>query len=177
MSDAAGLRSLGCVALAARREAIGLFVSRGIGSATARLALVAVLVLAPFASPVHAATPASSDDLLDPEVAFKASAMLVGRDRIEIRYDTAPGYYLYRDRLTFAVEPTGARLGRPKLPKGKVKNDEFFGRQVIYRNRAVVTIPVQWNGTGPLTLTADLQGCADLGVCYPPVRRTFTLSP
>ena len=121
--------------------------------------------------------PSSSNDLLDPEIAFKTSATLVGRDRIEIRYDTAPGYYLYRDRLGFTLEPTAAHLGRPQLPKGKVKNDEFFGRQVIYRHRSVVTIPVQWNGTGPLTLTADLQGCADLGVCYPPVRRTFTLAP
>ena len=130
-----------------------------------------------IASATWGAPPSSSDDLLDPEIAFKASATLVGRDRIEVRYDTAPGYYLYRDRLSFAVEPAAAHLGRPKLPKGKVKNDEFFGRQVIYRNRAVVTIPVQWSGSGPLTLTADLQGCADLGVCYPPVRRTFTLTP
>ena len=124
-----------------------------------------------------AAAPASSDDLLDPETAFKASAKLVGGKRIEIRYDTAPGYYLYRDRLSFTVEPAAARLGKPKLPAGKVKKDEFFGRQVIYRNSTLVTLPVQWNGAGPLTLTADLQGCADIGVCYPPVRRTFTLSP
>ena len=162
---------------------------RLLGDAIAGVAVASAVSAAPPAS-VASATPAasaragpstpppaSSDDLLDPDIAFKASATLVGRNRIEIRYDTAPGYYLYRDRLSFAVEPAAAHLGRPKLPKGKMKNDEFFGRQVIYRNRAVVTIPVQWSGNGPLTLTADLQGCADLGVCYPPVRRTFTLTP
>jgi thiol:disulfide interchange protein DsbD len=63
------------------------------------------------------------------------------------------------------------------LPPGKIKKDEFFGRQVVYRHQTVVSLPVRWDGSGPLTLTADLQGCADLGVCYPPVRRTFTLAP
>ena len=119
---------------------------------------------------------APSEDLLQPDDAFRSTASLVGSNRIEIRYETAPGYYLYRDRLTFALEPAAARLGKPKLPPGKVKKDEFFGRQIIYRNKTTVTIPVQWDGSVPLTLTADLQGCADLGVCYPPIRRTFTLS-
>ena len=146
-------------------------------SATAAGPVASRTIAAPAGAGQPTSTPSSSDDLLDPEIAFKASATLVGRDRIEIRYDTAPGYYLYRDRLRFTLAPAAAHLGRPKLPKGKVKNDEFFGRQVIYRNRSVVTIPIQWSGTGPLTLTADLQGCADLGVCYPPVRRTFTLAP
>ena len=58
-----------------------------------------------------------------------------------------------------------------------VKKDEFFGRQIVYRNKTVVALPVKSDGATPLTLTADLQGCADLGVCYPPVRRTFLLTP
>ena len=140
--------------------------------ATGVLLATAAMSAAPPAPP-----PPSTDELLEPDVAFKASATLVGRNTVEIRYETAPGYYLYRDRLTFAIDPATVRLGKPKLPAGKVKNDEFFGRQVVYRKRTVVTIPVQWDGNGPLNLTADLQGCADLGVCYPPIRRTFTLAP
>jgi thiol:disulfide interchange protein DsbD len=124
-----------------------------------------------------AAIPAHAQDLLDPEVAFQATARLIKPDLIELRYQTAPGYYLYRDRLAYALEPAGARLGKPKLPAGKTKHDQFFGKQVIYRNLSVVTLPVAAPADTPLTLTADLQGCADLGVCYPPVRRKFTLSP
>ena len=125
------------------------------------------------------AAPASQpgDDLLPPEDAFRTTATLVAPNRIEIRYDTAPGYYLYRDRLTYVLEPATAKLGKPNLPAGKVKKDEFFGRQIVYRNKTVVNLPVKSDGATPLTLTADLQGCADLGVCYPPVRRTFTLTP
>ena len=116
-----------------------------------------------------------TDELLEADVAFRTEARLTGPKRIEIRYQTATGYYLYRDRLSFALQPPEARLGKPKLPPGKIKKDEFFGRQVIYRNQTIVTLPVHWDGKTPLTLTADLQGCADLGVCYPPVRRTFSL--
>lgn len=123
-----------------------------------------------------AAIPARAQDLLDPEVAFRATARLIKPDLIELRYQTAPGYYLYRDRLAYVLEPAEARLGKPKLPAGKTKHDQFFGQQVIYRNLTIVTLPVAAPVDTPLTLTADLQGCADLGVCYPPVRRKFTLS-
>ena len=119
----------------------------------------------------------AAKDLLDPEVAFRARVRMIKPDLIEVRYDTAPGYYLYRDRLAFAVEPASAKLGQPKLPPGKLKTDEFFGKSVIYRNMTIVRIPVAANGSDSLTLTADLQGCADIGVCYPPVRRKFPLAP
>ena len=124
-----------------------------------------------------AAIPAYCQDLLDPEVAFRTTVKLIKPNLIEVRYLTAPGYYLYRDRLSYVLEPEAARLGKPKLPAGKIKHDKFFGKQVIYRNLTIVTLPVATAVDTPLTLTADLQGCADLGVCYPPVRRKFTLSP
>jgi thiol:disulfide interchange protein DsbD len=120
---------------------------------------------------------AGAQDLLDPEIAFRASARLVRPDTIEVRYETAPGYYLYRDRLAFSVEPPEVKLGTPKLPAGKVKQDEFFGKSVIYRLRTRVMVPVSAPAGAKITLTADLQGCADVGVCYPPVRRVFALAP
>ena len=122
---------------------------------------------------------ALAEDLLDPEVAFRATATLIKPDVIEVRYQTAPGYYLYRNRLAYDLEPGAgvARLGKPNLPAGKIKRDKFFGRQAIYRNATLVRIPVFAPAGMRLTLVADLQGCADLGVCYPPVRRKFSLSP
>ena len=118
---------------------------------------------------------AGAEELLEADVAFRSSARLAGPGLIEVRYDTAPGYYLYRDRLAFSVEPPAA-LGKPILPKGEVKVAEFFGKSVIYRNRTVVKIPLSGRNAQTVTLTADLQGCADIGVCYPPVRRTYALA-
>ncbi|MEO8134693.1 MAG: protein-disulfide reductase DsbD N-terminal domain-containing protein [Betaproteobacteria bacterium] len=123
-----------------------------------------------------AATAAPAQDLLDPDVAFKVVARLVKPDTIELKYETARGYYLYRDRLAYALTPVEAQLGQPKFPPGKIKQDEFFGKSVIYRNRTIVRVPVSAPSGTNLTLTADLQGCADIGVCYPPVRRTFSLA-
>ena len=139
---------------------------------TGALAAVAFLLL----SLLRVAS-ADAEDLLDPDVAFRTSVRMVNRGLIEIVYDTAPGYYLYRDRLTFRLDPADGTLGPARLPPGKVKQDEFFGRQVIYRHRTLVRLPVAATNVHPLTLTADLQGCADIGVCYPPIRRTFELSP
>jgi thiol:disulfide interchange protein DsbD len=135
------------------------------------MAAVAFLLASSIAS-----SAASAQKLLDPDVAFRTSVRMVNPGLIEIRYDTAPGYYLYRDRLAFRLEPTDAALGPARLPPGKVKEDEFFGRQVIYRHRTLVRLPVAAGNGHPVTLTADLQGCADIGVCYPPIRRTFELS-
>jgi thiol:disulfide interchange protein DsbD len=130
-----------------------------------------------FAGLLLVTIPAFAQDLLEPELAFQTTARLIKPNLIEVRYLTAPGYYLYRDRLSYMLEPGVVLLGKPKLPAGKTKQDEFFGKQVIYRKLTVVTLPLSAAVEAPLTLTADLQGCADLGVCYPPVRRKFTLSP
>ena len=80
------------------------------------------------------------------------------------------GYYLYRDRIRFNTDTPGIELREAELPAGEIKDDEFFGRLAIYRHQAVVTIPYSRAGDAPanLKLSAVSQGCADIGVCFPP---------
>ena len=120
---------------------------------------------------------AHAADFLDPEDAFKFSAAVSdGGKTVEARFSIADGYYLYRERFGFAASD-GAQLGAPQYPPGKVKFDETFNRQLeIYRGNVVVKLPVQ-AASGPFTLTAKLQGCADQGLCYPPDVRTARLVP
>ena len=95
-------------------------------------------------------------------------------ETVEARFSIADGYYLYRERFGFAASD-GAQLGAPQYPPGKIKFDETFNRQLeIYRGNVVVKLPVQ-AASGPFTLTAKLQGCADQGICYPPETRTAQL--
>jgi len=62
------------------------------------------------------------------------------------------------------------------LPAGKVHEDEFFGKTTIYRGPAVIRLPLKGGKPGDkVVLTADSQGCADAGVCYPPQRQTLTV--
>lgn len=120
---------------------------------------------------------AAGADLLPAEQAFRFSARALNDRTLEARFSIADGYYLYRDKFKFAVTPDGAVLGAPDLPPGKVKTDEFFGKVETYRGTVVVTLPLSGANAGQtVVLAADSQGCADIGVCYPPTRQKLTLA-
>jgi thiol:disulfide interchange protein DsbD len=113
--------------------------------------------------------------LLPNERAFAFSARGVDERTVEARFVIADGYYLYRDRLKFSVEP--GSLGGTSLPPGKVKEDQFFGKVETYRNQIIVKLPLEASAPGSsLTVNAESQGCADLGVCYPPQIQKVTLT-
>jgi thiol:disulfide interchange protein DsbD len=117
---------------------------------------------------------ASTDNLLEPEKAFRFSARALDASSLEVRFDIASGYYLYRERFRFAAE--GAKLGAPEFPEGIPHKDEFFGEMHIYRKEVRVRIPVEAAGAFDLKVTS--QGCADAGVCYIPMdsRARLTLT-
>ncbi|MDB5924437.1 MAG: thiol:disulfide interchange protein [Betaproteobacteria bacterium] len=128
-----------------------------------RLLLVLLVLLA---CPASGASP---DDLLEPDQAFRFAARAIGRDTIEVHYQIAPGYYLYRDKFKFAVDQASVDLGPADLPPGKLKKDEFFGDVQTYRGEVRIHVPVRIAGdAGAATLTVTSQGCADAGVCYVP---------
>lgn len=113
---------------------------------------------------------AHTQEFLDPAVAFKASARALDGQTIEVSFDIASDYYLYQDKIKFAIDGDAARAGVPILPKGKEKMDENFGKVEVYYKRAVIRLPVERSASGPLAvkLKVTSQGCADAGVCYPP---------
>lgn len=117
-------------------------------------------------------------DLLTPQQAFRLSAQLASQNEVVVKYDIAPGYYLYRDKLKFAAEPGAVALGVPRTPRPGVHEDEFFGRVEIYRGSIVIRVPVKLPaGTDRFTLIARSQGCADAGVCYTPQQQQVVLGP
>jgi thioredoxin:protein disulfide reductase len=122
------------------------------------------LILSFFISLAHA------EEFLDPAVAFKPSVKAIDGQTIEISYEIAKGYYLYRDKFRFVVDGESVTLGTPSFPKGKEHNDENFGKVEVYYKAVAVRIPVERNTSGPLPLKLKVtaQGCADAGVCYPP---------
>lgn len=136
-------------------------------------------------APVVASPTNVEPDLLEPERAFQLSARRKDHKTVELQYKIAEGYYMYKDRFKFAVEPTtSAKFGKPVLSKGKMKQDATFGRVEIYRNSVRILLPVASMGKSvsavdspSLQLTVTSQGCADAGVCYPPLRQTLALQP
>ena len=116
----------------------------------------------------------ADEDFLPPEQAFRFSAHMLDAHTIVVNYAIADGYYMYRERFHFAA--SGAKLGEPAIPPGKIKYDDTFQKNVeTYHNGVEIRIPVE--AAGPFTLSATGQGCADKGLCYPPQEASVRLTP
>ncbi|MFO7953574.1 protein-disulfide reductase DsbD [Thioalkalivibrio sp.] len=118
---------------------------------------------------------ALEDDLLDPDDAFSLSAEAIDADTVRLTWDIADEYYMYREQFEFTPESDGLELGEAKTPDGEVKEDEFFGRVETYRGEVQVELPIEAAESTTIELTARSQGCADLGVCYPPHFQTVSI--
>ncbi|WP_374674038.1 protein-disulfide reductase DsbD [Ideonella sp.] len=140
--------------------------SRPFALLLALLALVCLL-LAPGA--------ARADEFLEPEVAFPLQAQPGGPKEVLLRFNTVPDYYLYRDKLQFTSSE--ARLGEPVVPPGKVKYDENFQKDVeTFHGPVEVRVPVLEAPAGGFVMQVGSQGCADAGLCYPPMTRDVRVS-
>ncbi|WP_255416916.1 protein-disulfide reductase DsbD [Pseudoxanthomonas sp. SGNA-20] len=120
-------------------------------------------------APVQAAVDAK--DLLPVDEAFVLTATAPEPGRIEIHWKIAEGYYLYRHRT--AVSASGDFVGgNLRLPAGERHVDEFFGPVETYRGALVAILDGQPTGAGASAeLQIRYQGCADIGICYPPQTR------
>jgi thiol:disulfide interchange protein DsbD len=136
------------------------------------LSRAAGMALLLFSTVAAAIGPADNfeQELLEPDQAFAFTATVVDDSTLQASWKIADGYYMYRERIRFSSETPGVELGEPSLPAGKIKDDEFFGKIATFRNRVTATIPVTRSANAPATvqLKAVSQGCADIGVCYPP---------
>ena len=119
----------------------------------------------------------NEDELLNPEQAFVPALSAPNPDTVVMNWSIAEGYYLYRQRFHFEAATPGVRLGEPRFPAGQTKTDAFFGEMEIYRGDVAIEIPVQREPNAPLRLAINTtsQGCADVGVCYPPQTKTLTV--
>ena len=133
----------------------------------ALLFFAALLALLPAAYAVDASK------LLPPEQAF-APQVLAAQDGINVQFAVADGYYLYQSKIEAVTEPAGL-LGEATFSPGEIKEDEFFGKQTVYHRAAQINWPYQQKPTAGYRLSLTYQGCADVGVCYPPVQTHFNI--
>ncbi len=117
---------------------------------------------------------AQAQDFLPPEKAFAFSARMRDVSTVEVSFRIADGYYMYRDKI--AVSAEGATLGQIEIPRGEIKFDPNFDKELeTFRQQLTIAIPVQASGSFQLKVTS--QGCADKGLCYPPMDSIAALSP
>ncbi len=106
---------------------------------------------------------------------FHVGATAAGPTAIRLDWWIRTGYYLYRSRLKVSAAD-GVALGALQLPTGLIKIDPYFGREEIYRHAVSGTVPVPGGQGHSLLLQVTYQGCADAGLCYPPITKTLTVA-
>ena len=119
----------------------------------------------------------AEEELLEPDQAFPFAATIQG-DMLQAEWNLPKGYYLYRSKIRLTTATPGISLGEPHLPAGQIKQDEFFGEMEIYHNPFTAKVPIQREDprVTEFQLKAVYQGCADIGVCYPPITKQISLS-
>lgn len=140
-------------------------------------AIVLAMVLAAAAAPAAAQLFGRQPELLEPEKAFRISARPLDARNVEVEFKIAEGYYMYRERFSFATE-SGEPLVGVEIPRGKLKEDAFFGKSEIFRDWVRIRVPVSPRDaeTGSVRLQVTYQGCSDKGVCYIPVTQTVRVA-
>jgi thioredoxin:protein disulfide reductase len=126
----------------------------------------------------------ADDDILPAEEAFRFSAQVAGPDQLRLTWDIAPGTYLYSHMLELALEDgSEVAIGSFERPAGEIKKDSILpdgsvGDVEVYHDRVDLTLPLLRGSSEPteVTLVAKYQGCAEIGICYPPQSQRVTLS-
>jgi thiol:disulfide interchange protein DsbD len=113
-------------------------------------------------------------DFLPPDVAFRASLGVDG-NVLRVRWVIADGYYLYRRKIEIKAESPGLVISAPALPQGVLKSDPYLGTQEIYLRQVEATVPYTRFDAGahPLQIKVIYQGCAEAGLCYPPISKVL----
>ena len=123
-----------------------------------------VLLLVGLSSTAFGQMPPPADDV------FRLQASRDGSGVVMLDWTIAPGTYLYRDSLKVSDGGVPVALA---LPDGVDKDDPNFGHVEVYHNHVEAALPQE---LGTDRLTVRYQGCAEQGICYPPVEKTIDLA-
>ena len=123
------------------------------------------------------------DDILPAEEAFRFSAEVSAPDRLALQWEVAPETYLYEEKIELTLEDAdGVQLDSYVLPEAEIKADTVrpdgtIGDVAIYHGTVALDVPLLRGTAEPTTVTliAKFQGCAERGICYPPVTERVTL--
>jgi thiol:disulfide interchange protein DsbD len=146
-----------------------------------RLSALVLLVGAFFLAAPLSAKPwwmrgsdASQTDFLPPDQAFRVSARIDG-GQIRVRWVIAEGYYLYRQKMDVTAESPGLTVSPPKFPPGTIKTDPYLGTQEIFTQQVEGTAVYTRADAGahPIEIRLTYQGCAEAGLCYPPISKVI----
>ena len=112
------------------------------------------------------------NDFLSVDKAFKFK-MYSFKDlkQLDIKFNIAHGYYLYKSKIDVIIDPI---LDFDLIKdKGKIKEDEFFGKQEVFYEATTLKIIPKVELSKNYKVILKYQGCSEKGLCYPPVSKTI----
>lgn len=118
----------------------------------------------------------AEDEVLEPDIAFQATVVAHDNQTLRADFTIAPGHYLFKERFNFEVISTDAAITRIELPEGVAKDDPTFGVTEVYYDYTTALIHLSESGLFPVELQITYQGCSASGLCYAPIRKTFTVA-
>lgn len=114
-----------------------------------------------------------SATFLPPDQAFALEVLVRDSHTLQANFKITPGYYLYRDKISFTTGDT--KISAVKLPKGELKRDPNFGDTEVFHQSFQAEITLDRATAPKLTLNASYQGCSEQGLCYPSQEKTFAI--
>jgi thioredoxin:protein disulfide reductase len=108
--------------------------------------------------------------------AFKLSAEYVQPGLLMLRWQIAPKYYLYRDKINiYLMTDRSVQLGPLVLPNGIFKQDAVHGRYEAYAGGLIIPVPLLNEKMGTVNLAIGYQGCSENGFCYPMINKLLKI--
>lgn len=120
-----------------------------------------------------------NETLLPAEDAFQFTASVKNANTLSVHWKIASDYYLYREKIKLElVNGEGTKLDDYYVPNGLPKHDEAFGEVQIFYENLDFDLPVlrEDHNAQIVKLRAYFQGCAERGVCYPPMTQDVMLN-
>ncbi|MGL5165094.1 MAG: protein-disulfide reductase DsbD [Afipia sp.] len=103
---------------------------------------------------------------------FALTANRAAEGGLQLDWRIAPGNYLYRDKII--VKTAAGDAVAVTLPPGQIKDDPTFGSTEVYHDSVAADVAMaDLPASGHAVIT--YQGCAERGICYPPVRKSIDL--
>lgn len=109
---------------------------------------------------------------------FQMTSRASAPNQYTLTWRVAQGYYLYKDQMKI-VATDGATVSSVKwTTPTQSKDDPTFGQVQVFHNQAIAVVTVNTSKvtTGQPILNVRYQGCAEGGLCYPPINAQVALS-
>ena len=101
---------------------------------------------------------------------FRPYLSSLDQNTIEIAFQIAPNYYLYKNKIRVVPENPFIKMGSIELPKGIIKTDQWFGESEVYYNELFGRVSFSRSATSykNIGFYIEYQGCLENEICLPP---------